>query len=392
MPVWHEITKPLREQYDFRVIGIVQEQHFDRAKLFAQWKQWKAIDFPLAWDPFGVTRSKAVPRVFLIDENGIVVKQSPTPEEVVEFAKGAPEDSVSIMTANQLPELDGVSRDEIAARTDLRVAAEMGRVLFQGVEDTSALIDALTMHLDERPEDAATSHFRLGVAYRMRHDSRFAEPGDFQAAIDHWSAALALDPSQYIWRRRIQQYGPLLDKPYPFYDWVDTARAEIRARGETPIALPVALSRTERLGRVAESADVEASPDPNGMVPLDDGSWLDVRTTLVPDTQGRGHVVRVHVETSPQTDIHWNNEVDGPVLWVDGLPDGWSAAPRGQRGDLPPLPISDETRAFDVELRGPEGADLLGSGTTVTLTLFFHACEEEVGVCIYMRRDVEVAL
>ena len=37
----------------------------------------------------------------------------------------------------------------------------------------------------------------------------------------------------------MQQYGPRLDKPYPFYDWVETAREEIRARGETPSPLRV---------------------------------------------------------------------------------------------------------------------------------------------------------
>ena len=44
---------------------------------------------------------------------------------------------------------------------------------------------------------------------------------------------------------RIQQYGPRLDKPYPFYDWVPTAIEEITARGETPVDLSVELVASE---------------------------------------------------------------------------------------------------------------------------------------------------
>ena len=81
------------------------------------------------------------------------------------------------------------------------------------------------------------AHFRLVVSYRRRHDSDLRQSDDFQTAVNHWGHALDLDPNQYIWRRRIQQFGPRLAKPYPFYDWVSTARREISARGETPSVL-----------------------------------------------------------------------------------------------------------------------------------------------------------
>ena len=61
-------------------------------------------------------------------------------------------------------------------------------------------------------------------------------------AVDFWSMALQEDPNQYIYRRRIQQYGARLGKPYPFYDWVESAQAEIRERGETPVDLTVPLT------------------------------------------------------------------------------------------------------------------------------------------------------
>ena len=67
-------------------------------------------------------------------------------------------------------------------------------------------------------------------------DSVTSQAGDFQAAVDHWGAALRLNPNQYIYRRRIQQYGPRLTKPYPFYDWIKQARSDIAARGGTSLA------------------------------------------------------------------------------------------------------------------------------------------------------------
>ena len=52
----------------------------------------------------------------------------------------------------------------------------------------------------------------------MRHDSGFRRIGDFANAVNAWSQARNADPNQCIWRRRLQQYGPRLAKPYPFYD------------------------------------------------------------------------------------------------------------------------------------------------------------------------------
>jgi len=71
----------------------------------------------------------------------------------------------------------------------------------------------------------------------MRFDSISPQTQDFEKALKHWQIALDMNPSQYIWRRRIQQYGPRLDKPYSFYDWITQARKDILKRGETPVEL-----------------------------------------------------------------------------------------------------------------------------------------------------------
>ena len=69
MPVWHAKTKALVESGELAVVGIVHEQHPDRAALYAQWQQF---DFPLLWDPFGVTGLEVVPVVSAIDASGVV--------------------------------------------------------------------------------------------------------------------------------------------------------------------------------------------------------------------------------------------------------------------------------------------------------------------------------
>ena len=71
-------------------------------------------------------------------------------------------------------------------------------------------IDAYSHAVKLNPSDK-NALFRLGVADRIRHESARRRPGDFQAAIDAWGRALWLDPNQYIWRRRIEQYGIACD-------------------------------------------------------------------------------------------------------------------------------------------------------------------------------------
>ena len=77
--------------------------------------------------------------------------------------------------------------------------------------------------------------FRLGVALRMRHESRAARDRVISSA----RSTSGTPPSTSTRTStsgggRIQQYGPRLIKPYPFYDWVAGGhRRPIAARGES---------------------------------------------------------------------------------------------------------------------------------------------------------------
>ena len=137
-----------------------------------------------------------------------------------------------------------------------------------------------------------SARFRLGVAYRMRHDSGRARSGDFQRAVDAWTGALSRRQKQYIWRRRIQQYGPLLDKPYPFYPWVTEARQSIQRRDEHPITLRTGLSGAELLDPRSETKGTGSDTIPEAAEAA--GERVTVDTAVVADSERRS-VVRLHV-------------------------------------------------------------------------------------------------
>ncbi|MBI4160945.1 MAG: tetratricopeptide repeat protein, partial [Acidobacteria bacterium] len=241
------------------------------------------------------------------------------------------------------------------------------------------------------PGDGA-SHFRLGVAYRHRHDSPDRRPGDFQKAIDHWSRALEIDPNDYIGRRRIQQYGPRQDKPYPFYDWVETAREEIRARGESPLPLalePGGAETAPPAGALSPTAAPEGEPDPDGRIHRDRRPFIRVETTVVPETRPDGLAARIHVEFRPNEAIsaHWNNEAEDLVLWV-APPPGWTVERRLLTVPNPPDPVSREVRRIEFEALGPPGR---GPGTFPAYALYY-VCEDVDGTCLYRRQDIPVKI
>ena len=222
----------------------------------------------------------------------------------------------------------------------------------------------------------------------MRYDSDSRQPGDFRQAVEHWGAALDADPNQYIWRRRIQQYGPRLDKPYPFYDWVDAARQEIAARGETPVSLPVD-PRGAEIARPAKSFAADAgeatSPDPEGRIRRDEKGFIHLEQTLVPAKVEAGDTARAHLVFRPATDIsaHWNNEAGDLEVWIDP-PAGWRVDRRRLSLPNPPELVSDEARRLELEVESP--ADFEGAATVPGYALYY-VCEDVKGTCLYRRQD-----
>ena len=265
--------------------GIVQEQHPERAALYLQWQK---MDWPVLADPFNELQVKVVPIVLLVDEAGVIRFRNPKMKQVTEF---------------------------LATNYQSKKSQPIPKIAFDHRLETLK---------KQTGEGAASPHdwFRLGVAYRQRFDSAPSGPADFGRAIDCWSKALALDPSQYIWRRRLQQYGPRLDKPYPFYNWVREAQREIKARGESPVPLKVRLAGAEtaqpaRRSKVSEKATPH--PDPEGKVPRDRQGLVSIQPVLVAATGKKRTAARIHFTLAPSQlrQVRWEDEAGKPTFHLE---------------------------------------------------------------------------
>ncbi len=332
-------------------------------------------------DALNLIGVRAVPITLLLDGHGVIRYVNPKPDDLAVFLKtDYPAPAPTPREESPVPPEMALALDAVA-RNDAGLYNEA----LAGVAKRAAA----------HPEDAETQ-FRLGVLYRKRHDSSARKADDFHQAVAHWSRALALNPNQYIWRRRIQQYGPRLDKPYSFYDWVAEARKAITARGETPVALAVEPSGAEfatpSRSPAAEAAPAEKHPDPEGKLARDAAPLVRIESVVVPSTDPKAPGYRVHLVLTPDAahQAHWNNESGASALWLDA-PEGWTLSGNPLVLALPEKAgaTSDEARAVEFELT-PATA---GSAPPVlTGAVFYYVCEGENGTCLYLRQDVRLLL
>jgi tetratricopeptide (TPR) repeat protein len=360
------------------MVGIIQEQHPDRARLFMQWQQ---MGWPILVDSLDLLETTVVPNTLLIDEHGVIRQIQP------------PRDDLQALRASFLDAtFDPPARVASEALPSMSAAAAnaVERYLWH-TGDPDAAVAAF-----ERAVAADSEHgytlFRAGVAYRWRYDSAAARPGDFQHAVRYWERALAVDPNNYIWRRRIQQYGPRLTKPYSFYDWVSTARREILARGEEPSPLLIEpggaeLAEPQRAFAADETVEPPALDD---RIYRDEGRFVRVETTMVPGAIEPGASARAHVSFVPNEAIkaHWNNEVDDLVFWIDA-PEGWQLERRVVAVPNPVETVSNEVRKVEIEIKAPD--DARGRYTLPAYALYY-VCEDVNGICLYRRQDVVLVL
>ena len=371
------------------MVGLIQEQHPDRCRLFMQWKE---MGWPILVDSLDLLEIGVVPLTLAIDEQGIVRQvglrsnQAREIEDLFLDRSYPPRDEE---VAAIPPSLDQL-RQATAAQTPTAAQwSSYANALYLDGRVGSAL-EAYESAVALDPADG-WSHFRLGVAYRTRYDSADPQKQDFHRAVRHWSQALEVDPNNYIWRRRIQQYGPRLEKPYPFYDWVTTARREIAARGETAVTLHVEPSDSEiaRPQRTFEADPSELQePDPDGRITRDDGRLVQVESAVVPARLAAGEATRIHLAFRPRHEVkaHWNNEADDLMVWVTA-PAGWQIERRRLTFQNPPAVLSTEVRRLEVELKAPANASLTSVAELEGYALYY-VCEDITGVCLYRRQDL----
>ncbi|MCP3903615.1 MAG: hypothetical protein GY715_08260 [Planctomycetes bacterium] len=371
--MWHEATKAFREDGRIQMVGIVQEQHPDRARLFMQWKQ---MDWPILVDSFNELDVKVVPITMLIDEHGIIRDVRPPRRDIAATVERF------VNTRYEPP------AGEPATVRSKRPAIEAA--YWGGANGIDQSVGVLRRAVEESPGDGRT-HFRYGVALRRRYESLHRRPGDFATAVEQWQRALAIDPNQYIWRRRIQQYGPRLGKPYPFYDWVERARREIRGRGEEPRPLSVEPSGAE-IAHPLRNFEFDPArppePDPKGLVTPDD-RFISIEATIVPATAAPGETVRVHLHLRPAhpAKASWNNEAEDLIVWLDPRA-GWRADRRQRSWPRPKTEVSSEPRTLEFELRVPGDAKPGVHG--IRAYAVYNVCEGEDATCLYRRQDVPI--
>lgn len=393
VPVWHAGLKQLEKDGKVAVVAIVQEQHPDRARLFLQWKQ---IDWPTLADPLDLLNLETVPLTVAVDEYGIVrfselpMSAAKTIEQT--FVNQTYPKPAALLPA-ETPDLSAL-RAATARNTAAAWRAYGDAVSVWGTDRRwDAVIETYQHAAQLEPGDGLTQ-FRLGSALRTRYDSAARQPTDFQDAERHWARALDIDPNRYIWRRRMQQYGPHLAKPEPFFDWVRDARAQIASRGDTPLALTVEPGDSEYAtpgpdSRTAKGPAVD--PDPRGRIRRDGGEFVSVETAIVPSTVTPGETVRAHITFRPnlRTKAHWNNEVDPLVYWLSP-PREWNVDPRAGAVPNAPTTVSQEARTVEFEIKVP--ATQAPGAIAIPGYALYYVCEDVNGVCMYRRRDLKVPI
>jgi hypothetical protein len=372
VPGWHAKTKELEADAKLSVIGITQEQHPDRTVLFMQWQK---MQWPVMLDSLNLLGCKGIPFTLLIDEHSIIRHSNPSDEDLQTFLRTEFEEPKGIEEPSLTP-LEGSAEWMILSGDDSKLDAAIGQ---------------LEEQVKSKPKNGAT-HFRLGVAYRKRYDSSHRSAGDFGKAIAAWKNGLTLVPSQYIWRRRIQQYGPRLDKPYSFYDWVHEARASIKKRGDTPHSLKAEPSGAEFAypAKGKSASPLGEHPDPKKGVPTDERRLVAIEATAVPSTKGGSPAFRVHLELAPDLSrsVHWTNDA-GPYGFYPDKNEAYFFNNLKKTGVPTDKAVSTETRRIEFEVKPVDGASLPKS---LSGDIYYYVCEDVNGECLYARQPITISL
>jgi hypothetical protein len=323
--------------------------------------QWQKLEFPVLMDPLNILGVKAVPITLLVDEHGMIRYRNPKQADLTTFLETSYQQD-----KEELPhELRPFEKEALAALHSNDKKKIKDAIAFLARNDFS----------EDNPERA----FYAGVLFRCLFDHH-KEPGAFQDAVDCWSSALRKLPTQYIWRRRIQQYGPRLDKPYPFYNWIETAQRELAERGETPIELTIEPTTSE----VAQPLAKEENPSPREFTDLanklpNEHKLLKITATLIPHTD-RMNRKRLHLQLTPQKGSHWTSDAQEVELWL--RPGQGQPLFLSQEASL--LPDDQETSPETRTLEADCDLGLLEGGQ---LILFYSLCETDNGICRFLKTE-----
>lgn len=321
LPAWYETLHDAVESGDLVLLGVAVEQHPDRARLFAQWKK---LNGAMMQDPVNYMRLEKLPLIVGIDENGYVRVVDPDlktvrkrflarkyPGEPALIPENTEEPPNTLVTRRYAREAE--SPGFYIEHGDAVAIAGLSPVFAEAIEAYGKAIAS-----DRRLADA---YFGLGVVHRMRFESEHREPGDFQAAVDVWARAAKLAPTNEIYQRRIQSYAPPMESPYPLFDWVATARKEIAATGDTPVALsvePMGAELGDASGRRGDAPPTPSDKD-DGSAHEDKARRVQIEQTIVESLEkDRSHIRQVHLSfvLDPDRSARWGQESKPLRVWL----------------------------------------------------------------------------
>lgn len=396
--MWQEVLEPHVKSGALVVIGVVQEQHPDRARLY---RQWRKLDWPIYVDALNLLGIRVVPLPVAIDQAGIVRHERLKPSTVVAKFVRETYPSTNIddaLSRAQQPSLPSLIEDATHGG-DAGSWRRLGdaHFLFGGPDALDQAVEAYEKAVVLDANDGR-AQFRLGVTLRRRHESAKRQRGDAQASVERWGRALAIDPNQYIWRRRIEQYGPRLDKPYNFYFWVKQARKEILARGATPLPLRVEPAGSELApparGMASHEVSAMPDPDPTGRIHRDAKRLVAIESVVTPARVAPGGRVRVQVtfRLNEQARPLWNNESRPLTMSLAPAKDipGWSLAEGQLTFANAARPETRETRAVEFEIAFSRAARL--GPLELPAYALYSVCEDTGGKCYYLRQDFSVVV
>ena len=382
MPGWHAKTKRLVADGKLIVLGIAPEQHGDRMALFLQWKEMQ--DMTVMLDAYNQYDLRAVPITVLLDESGVIRSRNPKEADLEKFLAAPP---AIVGDAPKAPRLGAFVDTPSLYSNDPAALSDLASAYDRTVQEHAYAIDEEVQ-------------FERGVAHRKAFDAGGGKDlAQFRSAIQAWRASLKLDPNNYIHRRRLQQYGPRLDKPYPFYDWVETARREIAARGQKPVPLlaepgGAELAKPLREKDQGQAVEKPQHPDPDNLLFRDVLGVVRFDSVVVPHTKSSKDGLRIYATLTPSPELKakWNDEAGRSTLHI-AAPDGWEASD-SVLTVLPPARGQDSATTarrleFDLRRKSGEGG---GKLQKLKLQLFYHVCFGEEQLCEYMRKDVELDL
>ncbi|MFH1416737.1 MAG: TlpA disulfide reductase family protein [Planctomycetota bacterium] len=396
MPRWHEKMKPFVDTGKLVVIGVAQEQHADRCRLFAQ---WHGIDWPILHDALNLTGVEKVPTLVAIDEHGLVRNTQPDADSIVaEFITktyDAPK-VAPFIGPDKLPDPRATRRYAGEARRAEEWREHGNALILAGkpAQIDEAIDKAYPQVIGREPGDA-DSLFRLGVAHMIRHESPQRRPDDFQSAIDAWRKAHGLRSRNEVFHRRIQQYGPCVDKPFAFYGWVATARKAIVDRGDESVALqswPCEIERAKPAKKFKyDKKQRGPSLDEHEKANEDRDGLVGLSYVAVPGTeQEHKRIVQELMVLRPDAarGIEWAESADPPRLWLEKPKTGRVSKLFVECAKAPgDSSENDRVLTFAVRLPSKKGKSL-----TVRGTLVYSVRQGGEGAPQTLSRDVKIKI